>query len=722
MPNNVNLALDAEGIATITFDVQGRSMNVLSPEVLTEFKAVVETALNDPAARGLLITSAKPSFMPGADLTQLVKQFERERSPADWYEDHAGLSRLLRRMETGGKPVAAAINGLALGGGFEICLACHYRVLADDAKAQVGLPEVTVGLLPGGGGTQRLARLIGIEKALPLLVDGTLVRPADALKNRLVHEVVPPAQVVAAARRWLLATPSAQQPWDQKGFQIPGGSSIALPAIGGAFLLATARAARNTMHNNPAPVAILSAVFEGTQVPIDRGLNIELKYFAKLVTGPVARNLMRTMFINKGLADKLDRRPEGVPKTTVRTLGVLGAGMMGAGIAFVAAQAGIDCVLIDSTQAQAEKGKDYAANQLRKNLERGRTTQAQVDAVLARIKPTTDYAQLADCELVIEAVFEDRAVKADVTRKAEAVIGESAVLASNTSTLPIGGLAKASKRPQQFIGIHFFSPVDRMPLVEIIVGKRTSTQTIARALDLVGQLRKTPIVVHDSRNFYTSRVFGTFTFEGQRMVEEGIEPALIENAARAAGMAVGPLAVTDEVSLGLQWNVLQQTRADLGDKFVPPVSYDVLRHFVVDLKRLGRKSGGGFYDYPKDGRKRLWPGLAEQYPRAARQPSVEEIRTRLLYIQALEAARCLEEGVVTSAAEADLGSVLGWGFPAYTGGTLSLIDTVGLSAFVHQCRRLAKAYGPRFKPPRGLIERAKRGEKYHSTHSAAAAA
>ncbi len=714
MPDNLSLAVDGDGIATISFDVPGRSMNVLSSAVIAEFAMAVEAALADAAVRGILITSAKPGFMPGADLTELETQFERRRTPAEARDEHAGLSRLLRRLETGGKPVVAAINGIALGGGFEVCLACHHRVLADDPKAQVGLPEVKVGLLPGAGGTQRLPRLIGIEKALPLLLEGTSLKPAEALKQKLVHEVVPPDQVVAAARRWLLGAPNAQQPWDQKGFQVPGGSNIALPSIGTAFLVATARVARATMQNYPAPIAILSAVFEGTQVPIDRGLAIELKYFAKLVTSAVARNLMRTMFINKGRADKLERRPADVAKSAVQRLGVLGAGMMGAGIAYVAAQAGIDCVLLDSTQAQAEKGRSHAASQLKRDLEKGRTTQAKVDAVLARIKATTEYAELAGCDLIVEAVFENRAVKAEVTAKAEAVIPATAVFASNTSTLPITGLAKASKRPAQFIGIHFFSPVERMPLVEVIVGKRTSPETLAKALDFVGQLRKTPIVVNDSRNFYTSRVFGTYTQEGQRMLEEGIDPALIENAARAAGMPVGPLAVTDEVSLELQWNVLQQTREDLGPKFVPPVSYEVLRRFVVDLKRLGRKSGGGFYDYPPAGRKRLWPGLAEQYPRAAKQPSDTEVRKRLLYIQALETVRCFEEGVVTSAAEADLGSILGWGFPAWTGGTLSFVDNLGLPEFVRECQRLARSCGPRFKPPRGLIERAARGESYHA--------
>jgi 3-hydroxyacyl-CoA dehydrogenase/enoyl-CoA hydratase/3-hydroxybutyryl-CoA epimerase len=712
--SNIDISVDADGIATLTLDVKGKSMNVLGPSVERELAAALDRLAPDAAVKGILITSAKSSFVPGYDLAELGAMFAQRQTSAQFYRaNQASLQQLLRRLETCGKPVSVAINGLALGGGLELCLASHYRVLADDPKAVLGLPEVKVGLLPGGGGTQRLPRLIGIEKALPLLLEGTNVKPAEALKLGLVDEVVPADRVVAAARRWLLGTPTAQQPWDKKGFQIPGGSSMLLPNVGNTFMSAIALTARATQHNYPAPAAILSAVFEGTQVPIDTALKIESKYFSKLVTDPVSRNLIRTMFINKGLADKLNRRPAAVPKSQVKKLGVLGAGMMGAGVAYVAAQAGVDVVLIDSTQALADKGKGYGASQMKKDLERGRVTQAQLDAVLARIHPTTDYAQLDHADLVIEAVFEKREIKAEVTAKAEAVVPKGATFASNTSTLPISGLAAASQRPQQFIGMHFFSPVDRMPLVEVIMGKRTSEETLARALDFVGQLRKTPIVVNDSRGFYTSRCFGSFAFEGQKMLEEGIDPALIENGARAAGMPVGPLAVTDEVSLELQYRVTQQERADLGAKFREPISWNVLRHFVEDLKRFGRKSGGGFYDYPEGGRKCLWSGLAKEYPSAAQQPTVGEVKTRLLYVQALETARCYEEGVVTSGAEADLGAVLGWGFPAWTGGPLSLIDTVGAAAFVAECQRLAKRHGARFKPPRGLLERAKSGEPYH---------
>jgi 3-hydroxyacyl-CoA dehydrogenase/enoyl-CoA hydratase/3-hydroxybutyryl-CoA epimerase len=660
-----------------------------------------------------VVCSAKSSFMAGADIKDMVGAFDRGVTAREASEFSWQLHQLFRRMETCGKPLAAAINGVALGGGLELALACHYRVIEDGPKAGVGLPEVTIGLLPGAGGTQRVPRLIGIPEALRMITEGKQLAPADALKKGLVHEVAPAAEIVERARQWILKGSEGIQPWDKKGFKIPGGAGQTSPAAAQAFMAGTALTARATMRNYPAPVAILSCVYEGTQVPIEQGLRIESKYFGQLLAGPVARNLMRTMFVNKGLADKLSRRPAGPPKSQVRRLGILGAGMMGAGVAYVSARAGMDVVLLDSTQELADKGKDYSRQLLAKDVSRGKRTQADADVILARIKPTTSYDDLAGADLVIEAVFENREIKADVTEKTEAVIPKNAVFASNTSTLPISGLAQASKRPAQFIGIHFFSPVDKMPLVEIILGKKTSDDTLARALDYVGQLRKTPIVVNDSRGFYTSRCFGTFCAEGAAMLQEGINPALIENGAKMAGMPVGPLAVADEVTIDLQWKVIKQTEADLGRRFVKPVSYDVVRKFVEELKRPGRRFGGGFYDYPQDAKKHLWPGLAAEFPRALQQPTVEEVQKRLMYIQALETTRCMEEGVVTTAAEADLGSILGWGFPAWTGGTLSYIDTIGIRTFVAECDRMSKRYGKRFKPSKWLRERAERNEPFH---------
>jgi 3-hydroxyacyl-CoA dehydrogenase/enoyl-CoA hydratase/3-hydroxybutyryl-CoA epimerase len=539
--------------------------------------------------------------------------------------------------------------------------------------------------------------LIGIAQGIKWVTEGRHVTPGEALKLGLVHEVVPTDQVVERARAWLLGRPEAVQPWDRKGFRVPGGAGASDFAISQLFAQEAARLSAQTQHNYPAPIAILSCIYEGTVLPMPRALQIESKYFSRLVTSSVARNLMRTMFINKGLADKLARRPVGVPLSTVRKLGVLGAGMMGSGIAYAGACAGLEAVLLDTSKELAEAGRGYSQGVLETEIQRGRQSPENADAILQRIRPTTRSEDLDGCDLVIEAVFEQREIKARVTQAAEAQLGPNATFASNTSTLPITGLAEASSRPQQFIGLHFFSPVEKMPLVEVIVGKRTSQETVARALDFVRQLRKTPIVVNDSRGFYTSRVFGTFVHEGIRLLEEGVAPALIENAARMAGMPVGPLAVSDEVSIDLLWKVIRQGEEDLGSAYVRPAGYVTVKRFVENLKRLGRRHGAGFYDYPAGGRKHLWSGLRGLYPLSATQPAVEEVKQRLLYIQALESARCLEEGVLVHPADGDIGSILGWGFPSWTGGTLSLIDTVGLADFIAACDRLCGVCGARFQ-------------------------
>ena len=721
MTQNIRQSVDTDGIALLLIDVADRPMNVVTPDFLRELESCIEELAASPVVRGAIVASAKPSFMAGADIKDMASMFERGITPAEAARFSANLNRIFRRLETCGKPFAAAINGVALGAGFELALACHYRVLADEAKSGVGFPEVKIGLLPGAGGTQRLPRLIGVAESLRLITEGTQVAPAEALRKGLVHETAPATEVIERARAWLLGSPEAVQPWDRKGFRVPGGAGMSTPAAAQAFMAGTSLTARATMRNYPAPLAILTAVYEGTLVPMDTGLRIESQQFGRLLAGPVARNLMRTMFVNKGQADKLARRPADLPKTEVKRLGVLGAGMMGAGVAHVSAAAGIEVVLLDSTVELAEQGRNHARQQLDREVERGRRTQAEAAAVLERIRPTASYSDLAGCDLIIEAVFEQREIKAEVTGQAEAVIAPTAVFASNTSTLPISGLAQASKRPAQFIGVHFFSPVEKMPLVEIIVGKKTSDETLARALDYVGQLRKTPIVVNDSRGFYTSRCFGTFLYEGMQMLAEGVTPALIENSARMAGMPVGPLAVADEVTIDLQWKVIRQTEQDLGKRFRRPVSYDVVRRFVEELKRPGRRFGAGFYDYPASGRKHLWSGLASVYPPAAKQPDAAEVGTRLLHVQALEGARCMEEGVVTTAAEADLGSILGWGFPAWSGGALSYIDTIGVREFVADCDRLAKRHGQRFKPSRWLRERAASDQSFHAAATTAAA-
>jgi len=705
MSETIKYQLDDDGIVILTIDIADRSMNVLTPEFMADLDAVIDRVVADDAVKGAIVTSAKSSFIAGADLKELVGVFAEGLDEKQIYEFAGKYSRLYRKLETCGKPFVAAINGTALGGGLELCLACHYRVALDNPKAAIGLPEVNVGLLPGAGGTQRLPRIIGIRDSLPLMLEGRHLKPAKAVEMGVCHELAADVdELMEKSRRWLLESGDPVAPWDKKGFRVPGGSGGMHPAVVQTFMAGNAMVAEKTQHNYPSPISIMSCVYEGTQLPMDKGLKIELQYFTKLLSGPVARNMIRTLFIDKGAADKLVRRPEGVPKSKVEKLGILGAGMMGAGIAYVSAYAGQQVVLLDRDLEDAEKGKAYSASLLNKRVSRSRMTEDQAAAILERIHVTTDYADLEGCDLVIEAVFEDRGIKADVTAKTEAVIPETSIFASNTSTLPITGLAEASQRPDQFIGIHFFSPVDKMPLVEVILGEKTGDRAIAVALDYVQQIRKTPIVVRDSRGFYTSRVFGTYVKEGMELLAEGVKPALIENAAKMAGMPVGPLAVHDEVTIDLSYKIMMQTKKDLGDEFVASGADEVVRHFMEDLERKGKRFGAGFYDYPEGAKKHLWPGLAQEYPAAEQQPAVKDIQKRLLYVQALETARCMQEGVVPEAADADVGSILGWGFPPWTGGTLSLIETVGLAAFIAECETLAERHGPRFTPPEWLRE------------------
>ena len=704
----INYEIDGDGIATITWDMPGRSMNVLGPESTPAYIEAVEKAIADDAVKGVIVTSGKSSFIAGADLEMIEKMIASGGGADEAEALLGGLQPAIRRIETSGKPFAAAINGTALGGGLEVCLGCHYRVAADNPRSQIGLPEVKVGLLPGGGGTQRLPRLIGFEKALPLLLEGTPVNPQTALKLGIVDEVVPADQMLAACKKWLLETGNAVQPWDVKGASIPGGG-IQTPKGYEIIPAANAMVHARTGDNYPAPLAILSCVYEGLQVPIDTGLLIEWKYFKSLLNDPVAGNIIRTSFINLGKANKLERRPADVPKTEVKKLGVLGAGMMGAGIAFVSAEAGMEVVLLDSSLESAERGKAYSEKVLGKR----RVPEDAQGKVLDLIKPTTDFADLEGCDLIIEAVFEDMAVKADVTKKTEAVIPESSTFATNTSSLPITGLAEASQRPDQFIGIHFFSPVDRMALVEIICGEKTGDKALATALDYVQKIRKTPIVVNDSRGFYTSRVFTTYVNEGICMLAEGIDPVVIDNVGKATGMPVGPLALADEVSLELMHHVKGQAMASGDTASLENPANAVLDLFVEKLDRIGRKSGKGFYDYPEGAGKHLWPGLAEQFPPSG-DADIDEMKKRFLYIQSIETARCMEENVVTAPQDADIGALLGWGFAGWTGGPISLIDTVGAAGFVDECDRMAQQYGARFSPPKSLRDKAAGNAKYYS--------
>lgn len=709
----IDITIDADGIATLSWNQPGRAQNVLNGETCAAFFTAIDQVVADASVKGILITSAKPDFIAGGDLEWL----QASDDAATLFDRTCELHRALRKLETCGKPVAAALPGSTLGGGLEIALACHYRVAADNARARFGLPEVTLGLLPGGGGTQRLPRLIGVQKALPMLLEGKRIKAAEALKLGIVDAVVNAGGEADAARTWLLGhvqtegQTRAQQPWDTKGYKVPGGG-ISSPAVQQIFTAANAMLRQKTYGNYPAAASILSCVYEGLITDLDTGLKTEARYFVQAVLSPEARAMIRTLFFSLNAANKLAARPADVPVRRYAKVGVLGAGMMGAGIAYVTAKAGLPVVLLDSTQEAAERGKDYSRKLVEKQVQRGRLHAEQAEALLARIKPTTRYADLDGAELVIEAVFEQRDIKADVTRQAEAVLSPDAIFASNTSTLPITGLAEASSRPGNFIGLHFFSPVDKMPLVEVIVGRQTSQTTLAQALDYVRTIGMTPIVVNDSRGFYTSRVFSTYVLEGLAMLAEGVAPALIENAGVQAGMPVGPLALIDEVSSELIHKVNQQTRADLGVAYIERPGEAVAERMVA-LGRIGRKAGQGFYDYPEGGKKTLWPGLATEYPKAATQPDVQTLVDRLVTVQAVETARCLDERVVTDPRDADVGALLGWGFPAFRGGPVSHIHRVGVGAFVALCDQLADKHGRRFTPPALLRDMAARQAAFY---------
>lgn len=720
----IHAELDADGILLLTIDCPGLSMNVINEALRNDLIAAVARIKTDAAVKGAVFASGKPSgFVAGADLKGMNFGGGGTPDPAkshiqQVYEGVYQLNGLLREMEKCGKPVAAAINGLALGGGLEIALACHYRVVADNPKIALGLPESLVGLFPGGGGTQRLPRLIGVQPALMYILQGKNMSPQEALQLGVVNEVVPLAQVVSAAKAWVKAHPDGGvQPWDRKGFRFPGGVGGRNPAFAQTFVGGSAMAHRQTHGNLNNVRAILSAVYEGTQLPMDTAIKVESKYFAKVVSDPQAGNMIRSLFVSKQAAEKGARRPAGIPPLKTGKLAVLGAGMMGAAVAGVAAGAGIEVVLLDREQALADKGKQHTADLLQKR----RMAADKAAAILARIHPTSDYADLKGCDFVVEAVFESRDIKADVTKATEAVLGADTIFGSNTSTLPITGLAEAWSKPENFIGIHFFSPVEKMPLVEIIVGKKTGPKAIAKALDFVRQIRKTPIVVNDSRGFYTSRCFGTFVQEGLALLAEGVKPALIENVARQMGMPVGPLAVNDEVGIDLSWKVAEQTKKDMGDAFVAGPGGNVIDK-MMELGRHGRKNGKGFYSYPEDGgRKHLWPELGKYFPVAAAQPSAAAVKERLLYRQLAETARCFAEGVVVTPQDGDLGAIFGWGFAPFTGGPFSAIDTIGVAEVVKTLDRLAQAHGARFAPPQLLRDMAAKGETFYGNAAKKAA-
>ncbi|MCW6509786.1 3-hydroxyacyl-CoA dehydrogenase NAD-binding domain-containing protein [Lichenifustis flavocetrariae] len=726
---NFRFDIDTDGIALLTWDMPKRSMNVITEDVMSELHRVIDKVAIDAHVKGCVVTSGKESFSGGADLNMLqalghdyarmVTEDGEEKAMQAFFDGSRKLSVLFRKLETSGKPWAAAINGLCLGGAFELALACHYRVMSDGEKVRVGLPEVKVGIFPGAGGTQRVPRLMPTGDALQMLFKGEQIKPALAKSMGLVHEVVPQTDLVERAKAWIRNGGKGIAPWDEKGFKPPSGKVFS-PVGMMTWPPANAIYRRETQDNYPGAKAILHAVYEGLQLPIDLGLKIESQHFAKVLRSREAAAMIRSLFISMGELNKGARRPKDVPPTILKKIGVLGAGFMGAGIGYVIANAGLDVVLIDQTQEAADKGKALSHKLMTEQVSKGRAKTADRDALLARITATPDYEALKGCDLVIEAVFEDRTVKAEATRKVQAVLGPDAIFASNTSTLPITSLAEAWDKPENFVGVHFFSPVQKMPLVEIIKGAKTGDRAVAVAMDLVRVLKKTPILVNDARGFYANRCVFAYLLEGHKMLLEGVPPAMIENAGKQAGMPVGPLSLTDEVAIDLCRKILHATRADLGEGAVDPGQMDLLDTMVTTQNRLGRKNGKGFYDYPETGQKRLWPGLADLQPNKLDADAIDvgDLKKRFLVSQSIAAAQAMAEEIVTDPREADVGSIVGFGFAPFTGGTLSYIDGMGVGQFALLCDDLSKKFGSRFDPPGIVLDLAREHETFYGRFGA----
>ena len=731
-------AVDTDGIATITWDLPGASMNVLDERGIRELDAHVDAALADDGIRGVIITSAKKDFAGGMDLNVLARLREEAAQQGDPAEIIFGfvmqLHGVLRKIERagadpktlrGGKPFVWASPGTALGIGLEIGLACHRRIAADEPRAKIGLPEIMVGLFPGAGGTTRLVRMLGVMGAAPFLLEGKTPAPRKAKAAGLIDEVVPADDLLARAREWLLAAGEADavKPWDRKGYRIPGGAPYTREGFE-IFLGGVAMTHGRTQGAYPAPKALLSAVYEGALVDFDTALRIEARWFTNIMLDPSSEAMIRSLFVNKQALEKGARRPAGVPDMKVKKLGVLGAGMMGAGIGFVAARAGIEVVLIDRDEESAARGRAAIEKILDEGVKRGRITAADKETILDRVLATADYAALAGADLVVEAVFEDPGIKAEVIRLAEAELDEKAVFATNTSTLPISELARASRNPARFIGIHFFSPVHRMPLVEIIRGRETGEEAVARALDFARQLKKVPIVVNDARFFYANRCIIPYINEGLTMITEGVVPPLVENAARQLGFPVGPLQLVDETSLELGHRIARATRAALGGAY-RPTGADALLEEMVKRGRLGRKAKAGIYEYDESGRRvRLWPGLAELWPPKPKgeQPPVEEVQNRLMMIQAIEAVHAFEEGVLMDIREGDVGAIMGWGFAPWSGGPFSWLDMIGARRAIEICDDFVARIGERFAAPGLLRELAERGDSFYGRFGSSAEA
>ncbi len=720
--------IDGDGIAHAVFDVPRRSMNTLTGKAVADIIAITKEVAENDKITGLVISSGKPSgFCAGADLGEMgqaaggkpaAKMSEAERKQAQ-FDRGFSLNKTLRELETCGKPIAVALNGLALGGGLEVALAGHYRVAANDnPKLQFGLPEAKIGLLPGAGGTQRLPRLIGVQAALPLILQGKSFRAEEALGMGVVNELAPSSDTVQKCKDWVKANPNAKAPWDEKGFKMPGGVVHRSPGAGQVATMSNAMLHAKTYGNYPAQKNILSCVYEGSQLPIDAALRVETRYFINTQARPEAKAMIRSLFLSTQALSKGASRPAGFDKYQLNKVAVIGAGLMGAGIAYEQARAGIETVLVDISMENAEKGKDYSRKLVEKAVKRGKLTENKGEALLARITPSDNYDDFKGADLVVEAVFENPELKAKITNMAEAQLSDMAVMGSNTSTLPITGLAEASVRPENFIGIHFFSPVERMGLVEIIMGDKTTQGTLAKAIDYVLKIRKTPIVVNDFRGFYTSRCFGTYTQEGMQMLADGIKPAIIENVGRQSGMPMGPLEVSDSVGLDTALKIGRQMAQAAGIDYTGNEIGQMMAWLVEDEGRVGRKAGKGFYDYDEKNKpKRLWPDLNKKIDVTVDECPPEmkkELTNRFLVRQAIEVSRCFEEGVITDARDADIGSILAWGFAPYTGGCASYVDLIwGIKEFVAEADRLAEKYGERFKPGKMLRDMAAKGEGFY---------
>ncbi|CRL11018.1 Fatty acid oxidation complex subunit alpha [Phaeobacter italicus] len=714
---------DADGVAIITWDCPGKTMNVLNGQAMQDLDGLIDDALTDEAVKGIVITSGKKDFAGGMDLNVLAKMKEDagDEPARGLFEGimkmHEGLRKIERagmdaKTNKGGKPIATALPGTAVGNGLELPLSTHRIFAADNPKAKIGLPEIMVGIFPGAGGTTRLVRKLGAMAAAPFLLEGKLVDPKKAKSAGLIDEVV--EDPLAAARAWVLEAKDADivKPWDQKGYKMPGGAPYH-PSGFMTFLGAAAMVHGKTFGAFPAAKALLSAVYEGAIVPFDTALKIEARWFTHVLMNPSSEAMIRSLFLNKEALEKGAVRPAGIEDQSVKKIGVLGAGMMGAGIALVSAQAGMEVVLIDRDQDAADKGKAYSASYMDKGIKRGKATEEKKDALLSRITATPDLEQLKGCDLIIEAVFEDPGVKAEMTKKVEAIIPEDCIFASNTSTLPITGLAEASVRPEQFIGIHFFSPVEKMFLVEIIKGKETGDRAVAKALDYVRQIRKTPIVVNDARFFYCNRCIIPYVNEGARMITEGVTPALIDNAARQLGFPVGPIQLTDETSIDLGAKIARATKTAMGDAY-PESPADDLIFWMEEQGRLGRKANAGFFDYDDKGKRQgYWKGMQEKYPLADEQPDLIEVQERLMFAQVLEAVRALEEGVLMDIREGDVGAILAWGFAPWSGGPLSWLDIIGTPYAAERCDQLSEKYGERFACPPLLREMAEKGQTFY---------